>query len=53
VKLIQKANGLTSTNLKVGRTLNIPLRGPCTNCPLPPPLVIPPRLVPPPPPPKS
>jgi murein endopeptidase len=53
VKLIQKANGLTSTNLKIGRTLNIPLRGPCTNCPLPPPLVIPPRLLPPPPPPKS
>lgn len=53
VKLIQKANGMTTTSLRVGRTLNIPLRGPCTNCPLPPPLVIPPRLLPPPPPPKS
>ncbi len=53
VKLIQKANGLTSTHLKVGRTLNIPLRGPCTQCPEPPALVLPPRLLPPPPPPKS
>lgn len=53
VKLIQKANGLTSTALRVGRTLNIPLRGPCTNCPVPPPLVVPPRCLPPPPPPKS
>jgi LysM repeat protein len=53
VKLIQKANGLTSTSLKVGRTLNIPLRGPCTNCPLPPPLIVPPRCLPPETPPKS
>jgi murein endopeptidase len=53
VKLIQKANGLTSTALRVGRTLNIPLRGPCTSCPLPPPLVVPPRCLPPEPPPKS
>lgn len=47
VKLIQKANGLTSHSLKVGRTLNIPLRGPCTSCPVPPPLVVPPRCLPP------
>ncbi len=53
VKLIQKANGMTSTALRVGRTLNIPLRGPCTNCPVPPPLVVPPRCLPPEPPPKS
>lgn len=53
VKLIQKANGLTSTSLSAGRTLNIPLRGPCTNCPVPPPLVIPPRCLPPGLPPKS
>jgi LysM repeat protein len=53
VKLIQKANGLTSAALRVGRTLNIPLRGPCTNCPQPPPLVVPPRCLPPEPPPKS
>ncbi len=53
VKLIQKANGLTSSSLRVGRTLNIPLRGPCTNCPVPPPLVIPERCLPPSLPPKS
>ena len=53
VKLIQKANGLSSSALRVGRTLNIPLRGPCTSCPVPPPLVVPPRCLPPEPPPKS
>jgi murein endopeptidase len=47
VSMIQKANGLTGTALSVGRTLNIPIRGPCTQCPLPPPLVVPPRLLPP------
>jgi len=47
VKLIQKANGLATSMLRVGRTLNIPLRGPCNNCPLPPPLVLPARRLPP------
>jgi hypothetical protein len=47
VRLIQKANGLHGTLLRVGRTLKIPLRGPCTNCPLPPPLVLPARRLPP------
>jgi murein endopeptidase len=46
VKLIQRANGLSSINLRVGRTLNIPLRGPCTKCPLPPRVVVPPRRAP-------
>ena len=46
VKLIQRANGLTSINLRLGRTLNIPLRGPCTKCPLPPQVVVPPRRFP-------
>lgn len=53
VKLIQKANALTSSALRVGRTLNIPLRGPCTNCPVPRPLVVPARCLPPSLPPKS
>lgn len=53
VKLIQKANGMTNTSLRVGRTLNVPLRGPCTNCPLPPALNVPARCLPPPPPDKS
>jgi murein endopeptidase len=48
VKAIMTANGLKSASgLSVGRTLNIPVRGPCTNCPVPPPLVVPPRLLPP------
>jgi murein endopeptidase len=47
VRLIQKANGLSGHALRVGRTLNIPLRGPCTSCPVPPPLVVPPRRLPP------
>ncbi|MBS1153391.1 MAG: LysM domain protein, partial [Myxococcaceae bacterium] len=46
VKLIQRANGLSSVALRVGRTLNIPLRGPCTRCPLPPRVVVPPRRAP-------
>lgn len=47
VSRIQKANGLRSTFLSVGRTLAVPLRGACTNCPLPPPVVVPPRRLPP------
>ena len=47
VKMIQKANGLTGTQLRVGRTLNVPLRGPCTQCPLPAQVVLPPRRLPP------
>ncbi len=47
VKLIQTANGLTSINLRIGRTLNIPLRGPCTRCPLPTQVVVPSRRFPP------
>jgi len=46
VKLIQRANGLTNINLRIGRTLNIPLRGPCTRCPLPTQVVVPPRRIP-------
>lgn len=48
VRLIQSANGLApASTLRVGRTLKIPIRGPCTSCPVPPPLVVPPRLLPP------
>jgi murein endopeptidase len=49
VKLIQRANGLVDTQLRVGRTLNVPLRGPCTQCPLPSQVLVPPRRLPPPP----
>jgi murein endopeptidase len=47
VALIQNANGMRSSFLHVGRTLSIPLRGPCTRCPLPPPIVLPSRRLPP------
>ena len=47
VKLIQKANGLADTQLRVGRTLSVPLKGPCTKCPLPAQVVLPPRRLPP------
>lgn len=47
VGMIQKANRLRGTFLRVGRTLSVPLRGPCTDCPLPPPVVVPPRRLPP------
>ena len=33
--------------LRVGRTLNVPLRGPCTQCPRAPLVRVPPRLLPP------
>ncbi len=46
VTLIQRANGLTSVNLRLGRTLNIPLRGPCSKCPQPPQVVVPLRRFP-------
>jgi len=48
VGLIQRANGLTGTALAVGRTLKVPVRGPCRSCPQPPVVVVPPRLLPPP-----
>jgi len=48
VRSIQANNGLASaTALRVGSTLRIPLRGPCTSCPIPPPLSVPPRRLPP------
>jgi LysM repeat protein len=46
VKMIQKANHMTNTKLSVGRTLNIPIRGICTHCPVSPPVVVPPRTLP-------
>ena len=46
VKAVQKANHLTGNRLKVSQVLKIPLRGPCTHCPIPPALLVPPRRVP-------
>ena len=50
VAAIRKANGMRSSFLSLGRVLNIPLRKPCTRCPLPPEVVVPPRRLPPEPP---
>ena len=45
--MIQKHNGMRNTFLRVGRSLAVPMRGPCTHCPVPPPLVVPARRLPP------
>jgi LysM repeat protein len=47
VTAIKKASGLSSNLLRVGRVLKVPLRKPCTTCPIPPPTVVPPRRLPP------
>ncbi len=48
VVAIRKANHLRSGSvLQLGQRLVIPLRGPCTSCPLPPPVSVPPRCLPP------
>lgn len=47
VRMIQRANGMRGTFLKLGRSLTVPMRGPCTQCPLPPPVVVPARRLPP------
>ncbi|QRK06485.1 penicillin-insensitive murein endopeptidase [Archangium violaceum] len=47
VQSIKKANRMRSTFLRLGQVLAVPLRGPCTRCPVPPPLVVPPRRMPP------
>jgi LysM repeat protein/murein endopeptidase len=47
VNALKKANGMKNTFLRAGQSLRIPLRGPCTSCPVPPPVVVPPRRLPP------
>lgn len=47
VRAIQKANRMRGTFLRVGRVLRVPMRGPCTRCPVPPPVEVPARRVPP------
>ncbi|MBX5484549.1 MAG: penicillin-insensitive murein endopeptidase [Myxococcaceae bacterium] len=47
VSRIQKANRMRGTFLRVSQVLKIPLRGPCTRCPIPPPVEVPPRRLPP------
>jgi len=49
VVAIKKVNhlGRRTTTLRLGQHLVIPLRGPCTSCPLPPPVMVPARCLPP------
>jgi hypothetical protein len=47
VVALRKVNGLRKNNLRIGQQLRVPLRGPCTKCPLPPPVVVPERCLPP------
>jgi hypothetical protein len=44
---LRKANNLKGSNLRIGQVLKVPIRGVCTNCPVPPPVVLPPRHLPP------
>ncbi|HUJ25507.1 MAG TPA: penicillin-insensitive murein endopeptidase [Myxococcales bacterium] len=47
VKAIQKANHMRGTMLHLSQRLLVPLRKPCTKCPLPPPVAVPARHLPP------
>jgi len=46
VNSIRNANRVRGTLLRIGQVLSVPLRGPCTRCPIPPPVVVPPRRLP-------
>ena len=48
VSKLKTANHLSNSFLKLRQVLKVPLRGPCTNCPVPSLVVIPARRVPPP-----
>jgi murein endopeptidase len=47
VASLQKANHLKRSFLSANQRLLVPLKGPCTKCPLPPPVEVPPRCLPP------
>jgi LysM repeat protein len=47
INTIKKANRMRGVFLRIGQVLAVPLRGPCTRCPIPPPVVVPPRRMPP------
>jgi hypothetical protein len=46
VQTIRNANRIRGSMLRIGQVLSVPLRGPCTRCPIPPPVVVPPRRLP-------
>lgn len=47
VPMLKKANRMAGTALRLAQVLKVPLRGPCTRCPVPPPVVVPDRRLPP------
>jgi murein endopeptidase len=47
VSAIQKANHMKNSFLRIAQVLKVPMRGPCTQCPIPPPVEVPPRRLPP------
>lgn len=46
VQGLRNANRIRGSMLSIGQVLSVPLRGPCTRCPVPPPVVVPPRRLP-------
>lgn len=48
VSALRKANRIRGSMLHISQVLTVPLRGPCTQCPVPPPVVLPERRLPPP-----
>lgn len=46
VQGLRNANRIRGSMLRIGQVLSVPLRGPCTRCPVPPPVVVPPRRLP-------
>ncbi|KFE67639.1 penicillin-insensitive murein endopeptidase [Hyalangium minutum] len=46
VQGLRNANRIRGSMLHIGQVLSVPLRGPCTRCPVPPPVVVPPRRLP-------
>jgi LysM repeat protein len=47
IDALRKANRLRNSFLRISQMLKVPLRGPCTKCPVPPPVIVPPRRTPP------
>lgn len=47
IQAIRKANRIRGSMLRLSQVLKVPLRGPCTRCPIPPPIEVPARRLPP------
>jgi hypothetical protein len=48
IAMIQKQNRMRGTFLRIGQVVQVPLRGPCNRCPIPPAIEVPARKLPPP-----